>query len=234
MRESVAVTALLRYMGDPRRAPPHVAAGDTLALRLDARVVVDAASRGTARARDMVAELSLTALALLQLPPLHFPLQWIPRADNGEADGASREVGLHDSQLADYDAICSRVGFRPRADLFASQGNARCQRFWTEQPTTAAEGIDGLSAPLIAFAYAFPPFALSRRFAAVLGRYAATSTPVMAILPSDVVRVDMPTWRGDVIPLPEPSILPPPFSHPCRSPLPLSLVFIRPSPPQAR
>jgi len=211
-----------------------VQSGDTIDLLLDAMVVTFAISHGTARAADLVAELSLTALALLDMPPVRFTTRWISRDLNDDADAASRDVGLADSQLLSYDVICKRVGFYPREDLFASQGNTRCTRFWSEQPTTAAVGIDGLSAGVVPFAYAFPPFALARKFALRLRLYAATNTPIIAILPSDIVHVDLPSWVGDIIPLPEPSILPPPFNLPYPSPRPLSVLFIRPSSQQPK
>ena len=234
VRETVALTALLQFLRDPRRPGPPVAAGDLVEVRLDAAVVVFAGSRGTARAADLVAEMRQTARELLALPPVALRLVWTPRSENVEADDASRDVSLADSALlsSTFDRLRAIAGFRPSVDLFASPANAVASRFWSRHPTVLAEGVDGLSAPVLPAAYAFPPFALARLFTAIARKYSISRTPLIAILPADVVRVELPDWQHVVVPVSEPSIVPPPYTLPAvPSPRPLSAIII-PSPPQ--
>ena len=235
-REASGVTALLRFLGDTRRAGPPVVSGDHLHLRLDAKVVVGAMERGSARAPELVREMQAMALAVLALPPIRVTIEWIPREENAKADAQSRDISLADCRLTEaaWNYLITMAGFEPQVDLFATASNARCTRFYSRAPDSAAEGIDGMTAPELGRAYAYPPFGLARAFAPSLARYRDLSLPIVAVLPRDIAYSVLPWWPACdvyVFPPSAPVLLPAPYSTrqaPIPSPRPLVALFNRP------
>ena len=234
VRETTALVRLLEFLGSPDRAGPPLREGDTLAVGLDAQVVVSSSTKGTARAPQLVAEFASLALLLLSLPPIALRTYWLPRSGNTEADARSRLISAADSRLADsvYQYLLHWWGAEPLLDLFASAGNTRAPVFYAAHPSSAAAGVDGLSAPVTPLAYAFPPFALANLTAAMLIRYRAAGVPVLAVLPADACLRMLGSWPdADRLPLPSLCISPPPYTSVCPSPRPLMAIRVSPPPP---
>jgi hypothetical protein len=234
VREASALSALMRYLGDDRRPGPRLSEGDEVLVEMDARTVVDSVSRGSARAPQLVDELRSLASALLRLPPVLLSLRWISREENAVADAASRAVSMADARLSEpvFQFLQQWWTCAPAVDLFAASTNCRARRFYSRTPTTDAEGVDGLSAPLLPYAYGYPPFALAVPWAHRLRDYEASSVPVLAVVPADVAHAVLPAWplpNMHLFPPDEPLVVPPPYTAlPMASPRQLVALVIRP------
>ena len=233
VREAAALTNLLEHLADHRREGEAVSAGDEVEVTLDARVVVQSVSRGSARAPQLVQQLRQLALTLLRFPPVLLTLRWVPREHNEEADAASRRVSLDEARLADavFKELCDWWGCLPAADLFATAANRRAERYYSRDAAIGAEGVDGMRAPIIPRAYAYPPFALAPVFTYRLLDYAASSTPILAVVPADIALSVLRTWPlGDMklFSAVQRVVVAPPYNlSPVPSPRQLAAVIVR-------
>lgn len=208
VREYDGVYRLLGVLGGRLRA------GDEVVLHLDAQVVVFALGRGTSRAEEMVRKAKQVLERLLALPPIVLRTLYVPRAENAEADAASRAVGWPDCTL---DPLVLRGlclwAFNcphPMVDLFACPTNAVVSRFYARVPTVDAIGVDGLAASPESGAYAYPPFALARLALDLLHRFRAAECSLLLVVPLRVtLSLSWPSHRR--LPLGVVGVSPPPY-----------------------
>ena len=230
VREAQAIAFLLDLLSSPKRTGPRILEGDLLDIRLDAQVVTQAMQRGSAKAEDLVAVFAACASALLRLPSIVLRLTWIPRAENAEADGRSRDVSLADARLTDsiYDRLTAWAGFRPAVDLFATATNTRAARFYSRYPSTGSEGHDGLRALPQPDVYGYPPFALAPSFISLVERLWEGRFRFLVVLPWDLCRTRLSPdrYRFWVFPALDPILLPPPYDGPQPVPSPVQLCAV--------
>lgn len=78
-----------------------------------------------------------------------------------------------------FERICATFG-KPEIDLFASAGNAQCERYYSYSSDVMSEGVDAFSFQWNEFSYAFPPFALLPR---VLKKVKVSKGKVIVVAP---------------------------------------------------
>lgn len=157
-RELKAVhLVLLAILGD--RPPP----GLRIALRVDNTTAVSYINKMGGHCEHLLSIARAIWLWAFSAD-VSLSAQYIPSADNWEADSLSRLKPNTEWSLNRpiFDWMCESLGVYPDVDLFASAANAKLSRFISWQFQDSAFEIDAFSLSWDCFSlpYAFPPFSL--------------------------------------------------------------------------